>query len=239
MAEFRRSRLERKSDDQITKKTIFLGIFTVLIFILVIFFGLPFLIKFSVFLGETKSRREGNVKEVVLPPLAPRLIVPFEATNSAKIDISGLAEAGVNIELLKNDVSIGKAEVSSNGDFIFSGVELDNGDNGFSAIALSEKSGNSEKSKIINVIFDNQIPDLTMINPSEENITVDYADFDVVGKSEKGVSVLINNRVAMVDDEGKFKLKLQLNAGNNDVEIVVKDLAGNETKKKIVIKYDI
>jgi len=239
MAEFKRSRLERKSDDQITKKTISLGIFTILLFILVIFFGLPFLIKFSVFLGESKSKREGTVKDVVLPPLAPRLVVPFEATNSAKIDISGLAESGVTVELLKNDVSMGKAEVSSNGDFTFSGIDLNDGDNGFSAIALSDKSGNSDKSKTINVAFDNQAPELTMTNPTEDSITVDYADFDVVGKSEKGVSALVNGRVAMVDDEGKFKLKIQLNAGDNNIEIIVKDLAGNETKKTIKIKYDI
>ena len=238
MAEFKRSRLERKSDDQITRKTVFLGMFTVLLFVLVVFFGLPFLIKFSVFLGRSKSKNE-NIKEVVLPPLAPRLIVPFEATNSSKINISGLAEAGVSVELLKNDVSIGKADVSGNGDFMFSDIELNGGDNSFNAIVLSEKSGNSEKSKTVNVVFDDQAPDLVMTNPTEDSISVDYADFDVAGKSEKGVRVLVNGHVAMVSDEGSFKLKIQLNSGDNDIEIKVSDLAGNETKKNIKIKYDI
>jgi hypothetical protein len=43
----------------------------------------------------------------------------------------------------------------------------------------------------------------------------------------------------MIDDFGKFKIKLQLNTGKNDIEVVVKDNAGNETRKKISITYDI
>ena len=78
-----------------------------------------------------------------------------------------------------------------------------------------------------------------MVNPSEVYLIVDYADFDVVGISEKGVSAWVNNHVAVVDDEGRFKYKLQLAAGDNAIEVRVKDLAGNETKKEIKIKYDI
>lgn len=239
MAEFKRSRLERKSEEQITKKTVVLGFLTIAMFLLIIVFGLPLLVKFSVFLGEAKSRKEGNVQESVLPPLAPRLIIPFEATNSAKINISGLAEANTTVELLKNDVSLGKVEVSSSGDFVFSDVELNEGENTFSAVAMTDKSGSSEQSKVVTVILDQKAPELTMTNPSEESLTVDYADFDVIGKSEKNASVLVNNHVAMVGDEGNFKLKIQLNAGKNEIEIVVKDMAGNETKKKITITYDI
>ena len=43
----------------------------------------------------------------------------------------------------------------------------------------------------------------------------------------------------MVDDNGEFKLKIQLAPGKNDIEIISKDMAGNETKKKIVITYDL
>ena len=78
-----------------------------------------------------------------------------------------------------------------------------------------------------------------MNNPSEDSLIVDSADFDIIGKSEKGVSVLVNNRVAMVDNEGVFKIKMQLNAGKNEIEKIVKDTALNETRKKISITYDI
>ena len=47
MPEFKRSRLERKKDEQITKKTVFMGFLTVVVFILIVVFGLPLLIKFQ------------------------------------------------------------------------------------------------------------------------------------------------------------------------------------------------
>lgn len=242
MAEFRQfkqTRLERKSEEQVTKKTVFLGVITILLFVAIIVFGLPFLIRFSIFLGDIKNKKDTVVQEKVLPPLAPRLVLPFDATNSAKISVKGLSDVNVNIELLKNDVSLEKTQSSENGDFVFDNVQLDKGENIFTAIATNDKGGSSEVSKQLKIIYDDQPPEVTMINPSEQSLNVDYSDFDVVGKSEKGVSVLINGHVAMVDDEGKFKLKIQLNAGKNDIEIIVRDEAGNETKKNISITYDI
>jgi hypothetical protein len=238
MADFKRSRLERKKEEQITKKTVFLGFLTVLVFILIIIFGLPFLINFSIFLGNSKSNKEVT-NENVLPPLAPRLIVPFEATNSSKIRIDGFAESGSVVELLKNSESVSKMEVTENGDFSFEDIELSDGENNFSAVAIKDKNGSSEISKELVVVFDNKAPELVITNPSEDSLAVDSADFDIIGKSEKGVSILVNNRVAMVDNSGNFKIKMQLNAGKNDIEVVVKDSALNETRKKISITYDI
>lgn len=237
MTEFKRSRLEKKEEDEITKKTVFLGLLTILVFGLMLVFGLPFLIKFSILLGETKKNVE--VKENVLPPLPPRLVIPFEATNSGQISIKGYAEKGIMVELLKNDVSVGKMATNEAGEFVFNDISLDQGESVFSAIAESDKGGSSEPSKAVGILFDNQAPELTMINPSEDSLKVDSTDFDVIGKSEKGVSVTVNGQVAMVDDEGKFKIKLQLGVGKNDTEIIVRDAAGNETRKKITITYDI
>jgi len=239
MAEFKRSRLERSKDDEITKKTVFLGLLTIFLAVIVIVFGLPLLIRFSIFLGDAKTRKDKDVKEVVLPPLPPRLVVPFEATNSSKMLISGYAEANVTVELMKNEVEVSKVKVSENGDFKFDEVELDKGDNVFSAITMTDDGGSSEQSKTVSVVYNDQPPSLTMSNPSEDSLTVDSADFDVVGKSDKGVSVWVNGHVAMVDNDGNFKLKIQLSPGKNDIEVTVKDLAGNVTKKSIAIKYDI
>lgn len=239
MAEFRRSRLEKKSDEEITRKTIFLGLLTIIVFILLLVFGLPFLIKFSIILGDLKRGKDGDVRDRVLPPTAPRIVIPYEATNSASIAIGGFAEKKVAVELLKNDVSVGRVEVNENGEFLFENVGLEQGESVFTAVAISEKGGSGEPSKETKVIFDDKAPDLKMLNPVEDSLKVDSADFDVIGESERGVSVSVNSRMAMVDDSGKFKIKLQLNTGKNDIEIVVKDLAGNETRKKIAITYDI
>ena len=238
MADFKRSRLERKKDEQITKKTVFMGFLTVLIFVLIVVFGLPLLIKFSIILGNSKSKKD-ITNENIVPPLAPRLIVPFEATSSSKIKIDGFAEAGAEVKLLKNEQTIGTTEVTVDGNFSFMDIELSDGENNFSAIATKEDSGSSDVSKIVSVVYDPISPELIMSNPSEDSLIVDSADFDIIGKSEKGVSVTINGKVAVVDSEGNFKLKIQLSPGKNNIEIIVKDEALNETKKTISITYDI
>jgi bacillopeptidase F len=237
MAEFKRSRLNRQNNDQVTKKTVFLGFLTIVLAIAVLAFGLPLLIKFSIFLGQGKS--SASTTDKVLPPLAPRLVLPYEATNSASIDVQGFAEAKVTVELFKNDVSVGKTEVTDSGDFTFSGVSLNEGDNNFSAIASTDKSGSGEKSTPIDLIYDKTPPSLTLTNPSEDNLSVDSADFDITGTTDKGASVVVNDRIAVVDDSGNFKLKWQLNTGKNDLQIIARDVAGNETAKSVSITYSL
>lgn len=239
MAEFKRSRLNRKANDQITKKTLFLGITTIVLGSLVLLYGLPLLIKFSIFLGEGKNKKDSIVEEKVLPPAAPRILRDFEATNSATLKIKGFAEALVNVELFKNDISIGITEVSENGDFVFDKISLDDGDNYFSAIASTEKTGSGDGSETINVVYDTLAPSLTLTNPSEDSLSVDSIDFDIVGITDKDASVLINGRILKVDSDGGFKEKWQLNTGKNDLEIIARDVAGNETKKSISITYSL
>jgi hypothetical protein len=239
MAEFKRSRLNRKNDDQITKKTVFLGSLTIILLALVLIFGLPMLIRFSIFLGEGKSRNNTEATEKKLPPLAPRLVIPFEATNSAMVSIRGFAESKVKVELFKNDISIGITEVTENGDFIFNKIGLDEGDNYFSAVASTDDSGSGDGSKSINLVYDKIAPLLTLTNPSEASLSVDSIDFDIIGITDKNASVIINNRIAAVDDSGNFKLKWQLNTGKNDLEVIARDIAGNETKKSITITYSL
>lgn len=237
MAEFKRSRIERNNNEQVTKKTLFLGFLTIILIAAVLIFGLPLLIRFSVLLGEGKKSNSDSEK--VLPPLAPRLVIPYEATNSASIKVVGYAEPKSIVELFKNEVSIGKKEVSDDGVFTFDDIDLDEGDNNFSAMASTEKSGAGEGSKSINLIYDKTPPSLSLSNPSESSLTVDSADFDIIGTTDKGASVLINGRIAVVDNNGGFKLKWQLNMGKNDLEVKATDVAGNENKKAISITYSL
>ena len=147
MAEFRRSRLEKKTEDEITKKTVLLGLLTVVVFVVMVVVGLPLLIKLTVIIGNNKSKNDNSVAVKVLPPMSPRLIMPFEATNSSQTTVKGLAEKNVMVELLKNDVSIGKVQANDAGEFSFSNIQLDQGDNQFTAIAMTDNGGSSEPSK--------------------------------------------------------------------------------------------
>lgn len=234
----RKSRLERKAEEQITRRTVVLGLATVLFLIFLILLGLPMLVRFAVFLGDIKNRNQPAPAETEFPPLAPRLFLPYEATNSAKVNISGTAESKTNVELLKSDVPLEKKEVSQTGDFGFE-VSLDPGENRFTAVAIGVKGQRSQLAKDLVVIFDDQAPEFTLEKPESDSVSTDQSEYEMVGKSEKGVSVTVNGRMAMVDNEGTFRVKMPLSIGKNEVEVVVRDGAGNETKKKVTITYDI
>lgn len=240
MAEFiRRSRLERKNDEQVTKRTIAVGVLTVALLIAIVVFGLPFLVKFAVFLGESKTKTETNTtNESTLPPLAPRLSLPFEATNSAQITIMGVAEPKTKVELLNNEITVATTDVGDSGDFSFDGINLTNGDNKFSAVAISTDGVRSTVSTELNVSYDTTPPPLDLTTPNEETLTVDKPEYEIAGKSEKGASVTVNDRIAAVDSDGNFKLTYQLDQGKNELTITAADLAGNLTTKKVTITYD-
>lgn len=233
-----RSRLDRTTDEEITKKTVLLGGLTLGLLVILVIFGLPLLIRLSVILGNNHRDDTAN-QEKLLPPLPPRLVTSLEATNSANFAISGVAEPQVEVELFKNDVTAGKTNTDEKGGFTFNDIVLEKGGNTFTAIAAKEKEGKSELSKAVTIMYDDKPPTLVMTNPSEDKLEVDYADFDIIGNSDPGVSVTVNGRVALVDDEGGFKLKYQLNSGKNSLEIVARNVAGNESRKTIEISYEI
>lgn len=237
MAEFKRSRLSRKSDEQITKKTVIVGLSTALLFILLIVFGLPLLFRFSLFLGDMRSKITVEDKVKIIPPSAPRMVIPYEATNSALIKVSGYAEIGTEVELMLNGISYQKKEVDEDGSFLFENINLIEGENYFQSVAISKENISSELSESFPVVYDKISPYLNIINPGEESIEVESLDYEIRGETEPGASVTVNNGIAVVDDIGQFKLKIQLISGDNEVEIISRDLAGNETKKKVKIKY--
>ena len=139
---------------------------------------------------------------------------------------------------MKNDVSLAKVRVDEAGEFRFENVELVDGENSFSAIARSEVNGSSEVSERMRVVLDREPPELDLTNPSETSLKVEVADFDIVGRVTRGSSVTVNGQLAMVDDQGVFKLKVQLSPGKNTFEVKARDLAGNEKSKSVEITYD-
>jgi len=59
----------------------------------------------------------------------------------------------------------------------------------------------------------------------------------ISGESEAGSVVLINGEQVETNDKGQFALSFQAQEGANDVEVISRDSAGNETSKKIKFVY--
>ena len=59
----------------------------------------------------------------------------------------------------------------------------------------------------------------------------------VSGSSEDGVNLTINGRFVLVRADGSFSTQLSLNGGDNKIEAVGRDRAGNETTVSLTVNY--
>lgn len=187
-------------------------------------------------LGFIRSSIKPSHKDVSVltenASLAPPVLnIPYEATNTAQIDVSGYASPNSKVKLYLDDESKETVDVSADGSFIFKDVSLSLGTNNIYAKSVDEKNKESLASKLIKVIYDNEKPSLT-INEPEDNKTIQGGDkkVKISGNTEIGAQVLVNNSQIIVGKDGNFSSDQPLNEGDNNFNIKALDAAGNFTE---------
>jgi hypothetical protein len=83
---------------------------------------------------------------------------------------------------------------------------------------------------------DNSPPFLQIGTPEPGAILRDAA-VTISGETEAGTAVLVDGVVADVDVDGRFFMTIQAAEGDNDVTVVARDPAGNETSRRIAFTY--
>lgn len=201
---------------------------------LFILYGFPAILNLTA--GISGLRRSNTtVVDKGVAPATPRLAEDFDATNSASIKLSGIADPKVTVELWQNDASVDTTVVGDEGKFSFD-VSLKKGDNLFAVQATSEQGVKSEKSEIYKISYLNSNPKIEITSPKDGD-TVKDSPVSISGKSDSGVTVTINDRLAIVRSDGSFTGNLSLSNGDNKVKVVITDRAGNQTTREITIKY--
>lgn len=171
--------------------------------------------------------------------LAPPILnIPYEATNSAQINIKGYATPNSGARLYMEDTPGDTVEVSSNGSFIFENVTLSLGTNNIYAKTLDENDKESLPSKNIKLIYDDEEPALS-INEPEDNRKIQGGDkkVRVSGKTDPGVKVFINDTQVIVNSNGDFAIDQPLNEGDNTITIKAVDTASNTTEIQRKVNY--
>lgn len=193
-----------------------------------IFLGIPLLVKTAVFLGDLSASKHPVDKTDIIAPAPPRLILPYEATNSANLTIDGYSEKGVSVFLTQNGDSLGSTTAKDDGTFSFL-VTLKSGDNNFIAVAIDQAGNKSQPSENQTIYFSNKPPELTV---ETSNITSNQVD---VNGSTNGVRLVVNDRLIIINSDGKFQTKISLNPGENTLTFIASDRAGNQTKKELKV----
>ena len=112
------SRLQRKREKDSLRQAGKYILLTLVTLFLVVKFGLPSLIRLAAFIGDLKSSGQPIEKSDTLAPGAPTLLSLPEATNSAKIAITGYSgsEKRQMMSMVKKLIAI-DSETSSDDEF--------------------------------------------------------------------------------------------------------------------------
>jgi hypothetical protein len=201
-----------------------------------VFFGFPILAKLAVIFDNLRPSSSSNETQESLPPAPPILITPYEATNSAILNLSGFAQANGEIEVYLNHSSVGQISVNTDGSFNLGGLFLTEGQNELYAIVTDKATNKRAESEKTIILYDLTPPSLEIAQPKDK--IVSEADvIEVAGKTDPDAKLLLNDHLVVIDQEGKFSYRLGLSIGENLVTVKAIDQAGNQAEQKLSINY--
>lgn len=210
------------------------GMLGLVIFLFV--FGLKILVGFSLFVDRIRGTtpQQQQTQELILPPILDPLP---EATNSASITITGKSDTGTKIVLYFDEEETTTLKTKDDGTFSFT-KKLTEGEHTVSAKAKNDKDVLSDLSNVVKVNIKRKKPELSITTPSDGDRIVGDNNFLVVkGKTSSDNTVTINDRLAVVGNDGSFSYTQTLTEGENTIRIVATDPAGNQTTEDRRVTY--
>lgn len=233
----KRSRLYRNLEKQ-TRKNVILNLFGIFVVLfLLIKFGIPILANFALFLSNTRNSVSSQTTQQGSNFIsAPQLNPLPDATNSAQLKVSGIAQASSTIDLYLNDDIVDKTQADKNGNFSFEET-LNKGNNKIYTKSRVDKNI-SDPSQTFDVIFKNTNPALTVNSPADgAQFSKDQSPINITGTSDSDTKVTVNGFWAIADQNNNFSYQLPLQNGDNQIKIIAVDSAGNKTEKDIKVTY--
>ena len=169
----------------------------------------------------------------------PVLNIPYEATNTAEINIRGYGTPNSKVAIYLEDEKKDTTEVSSDGVFEIKGISLSFGTNNIYGSSVDENDLESLPSKTLKIIYDNEKPKLNISEPEDDKkIQGGDKKIKISGTTEVGTHVYINNNQIVVNSDSNFNQEFSLNDGDNIFDIKAIDEASNTTEvsRKVVFQ---
>ncbi|MGQ9582908.1 MAG: OmpL47-type beta-barrel domain-containing protein [Thermoplasmatota archaeon] len=94
--------------------------------------------------------------------------------------------------------------------------------------------GNKEQLRTLKIIIDTK----GTLQLGFNSISTDKTTFLVTGSVEPGSTVFVNGRLARVNPDGTFSMKIELSEGANKIEVKATDPAGNEMTESRTVTYN-
>lgn len=233
-----RSRLTRVKSKKATQQAIIYIVISLAIMVAMIVWGVPMAARLSgMFIGSDNGT--AGIEE--LKPTPPIFSDIPESTSSARVDLSGFAQPGVEVALIVNGREYKKILSDDSGTFTFPDVAVSEGDNSVYAYAVTSRGTESEQSRQYTITVDNAKPEITLTSPNDGQVyrggNERLANF-AGSVNEEGTKVYIGDRMAIVQADGTFTLTYQMQEGDQEVKVRALDRAGNEAEKIVKIRWE-
>lgn len=231
-----RSRLTERIETQ-TKRNIILTVIGIIIIVILLWkFGVPLMATVSFMLAGSKNEESTEKKDTYIAP--PTLDDTYDATNSARVNISGSSLNTTTIELFVNNEKVDNTKVEDGNTFSFTAVPLDSGENSIKVRAIGDGNQKSNFSNIVTITYLNKAPELSIDSPSDgASFHKDEKTVEVKGKTDPGTRITVNDFWAIVDTDGNYSYTVALKDGDTDIKVQATDDAGNKIDKQIKVNY--
>jgi len=233
----RYSRLSSVEERRNIRKAVLFVFLTIGALTLLFFVGIPLLGKFAAFVSDLAKSDKAITSDDKTPPAPPRFNTFPDFTNQDKVNLTGTTEPGTTVKLTFN--GDGQEALSDkDGNFSFN-LDLAAGDNLFTAIAVDPAGNLSQQTKDFKIVYDNKPPDLTIDSPPDGSqfFGSKQRQVTIQGTTEIQSQITINDRVVVVDDDGKFQFTTTLSEGENKFTVKSVDAAGNTTEKVLTLSF--
>src|SRR5690625_1280930 len=155
-------------------------------------------------------------------------------TNKEEMDIEGTATPETTLQLKNNGEEVDSVEVGEEGEFTIP-IILSEGENKLVATSIIDGRPAAE-SDTVSVTRDTESPTLSIESPQDgETIDSEVVMVEGTVQDEHLDRVEVNGQEARVDENDRYSKEIILATGEQTIEVVARDLAGNVTEEAIVV----
>lgn len=179
----------------------------------------------------------GNVatiaREIILVTQPPEVTITNPTngswTNESIVNVAGAIPAGTSLKINGQE-----ATVAANGQFERE-VILQEGEN-ILTLEATDDVGNVTSQEII--LRRKTTPPTLTVNV-DEGETFQQSEVQIIGKTDPGALILVGGQQVAVSSLGEFQTTVNLLTGENLLDVVAQDQAGNTTQLQRRVVYDI
>ena len=235
----KQSRFEKITKKRSQKNIALILSGTIIIIIIFFFYGIPILVNFSLFLMNFNNQNTEQSYSQYNSYLTAPILDPLpDATNSARINVSGNASSAQTVKIYLNNKYLKQTETDKEQNFLFKNIVLREGNNEIKIKAQNSDNKESDYSQLTRITYINKPPALQIDFPQDGQSFSGNNQITIKGKSDSNVRITANNFWVIVDNAGNFSYLIKLLQGENKIQIIAIDEAGNQTAKELKVIYN-